>query len=215
MATEDTYGALNYALVKNVGSERAILHYNSVPFIVEPGDIEPVPFEAVANWCGDPRAAEEPQVIKVQGGDTRYIPSRYDERKRLRLLHGMTLEGGEDEIVDNGKIPHLEVKYRSKRAFTVLEDPYGEHLGMGTDERQVQQQAEMRDQVNFLEDQLRILKARYDGGLASPEERDFVPMTEDELPSDITPDPTVPPLPRPSATAVDWATAQPSSAFDE
>lgn len=215
MPADDPYANLNYALVKNVGNIRAILHYNSVPFIVEPGDIEPVPFEAVANWCGDPRAAEEPQVIKVQGGDTRYIPSRYDERKRLRLLYGMSLEGGEDEIVDNGLIPHLEVKYRSTRAYTVIEDPYGTHLGLGSNERMQQQQENMRDQVERLEEQLRILKTRYDSGLATPEERDFTPLSEDELPSDITPDPTVPPLPRPTMTNMDWATAQPSAPFDE
>lgn len=208
--SEVAFGDLNYALVKNVGTARATLTWNSTPFIVEPGEIEPVPFEAVANWLGDPRSVELPQTVTVQGGENRYIPSRMDERKRLRQLYGLFDSGDEYEIVQNGRLPQLEVKYRSKRVYTVLEDPDGTHIGaFGTNAHAERQAQNMQDQMAFLEDQLRIMKARFDGGTASPQERDYVNFEENELPDDEAPEPGVPPLARPrAADNFDWSTTQ-------
>lgn len=125
--------------VKNVGDETFTDSCNSVPYYLEPGDEQVVPYDAVVLWCGHPDADNSDPRNRV----------RVVEWGRLRVRYGVY------EDADFARhIPHLEVStLNGDRIHTVLDDPDGDNLTpAGT----------TRAQAITTEDQLSQLQAQVD-----------------------------------------------------
>lgn len=84
---------MNYDSLLTVrnNSDNVIYHFgaNSQRWLIKPGELKYIPFEAVILVMGDPRSGPEPiRLVPEGGGIPTFIPSRRDEIKRLSTKHG-------------------------------------------------------------------------------------------------------------------------------
>ena len=211
--------------VTNVGDKDVVLTWNSVPYVIRAGTSESVPFDAVRMWCGHPLAGEMAHPITVRG-ESSWVPSRFDEVQRLRLLYGMHNLGGAADIVsgvdpETGQLvdyPRLRVMHGDERLYTVLEAPDGspnDPAPVNPHVARVQQEqqdllARMEQEINALRQQLN----RQEAGLEPPNHTPYVPTAESDLDVDDAPDPTAPPLPQRPTDNIDFESAHPDEEFE-
>lgn len=87
-----TYDAL-LSVKNNHESNRYMFALNSQRWIVPPGGVAYIPFDAVVRSMGDPRSGPEAQRISNElGGQVSFVPARRDEIKRLSTLYGAYTE---------------------------------------------------------------------------------------------------------------------------
>ena len=129
-------------LLKNVGEERYTGTWNSVKYVVEPGDQLHVPFELVKKDFGDPRSVEDVKTVKDHPGALpQFLPDRHSEARRLyqtwlpsefgtRQIGFKEFIPGDRTVFATGisdRIPRVEVyDLVGNRIWTVADDPYGD-----------------------------------------------------------------------------------------
>lgn len=169
-----------FLVVTNTDEQPIEFGWNNRRFVVHPGRVVQVPAGAVINKGGDPRAGVEAVTIKHPNySEPISIPSRLEERTRLKALYGKHEQGTEFEIPP--PFPQFTVSdIEGTRLYTVLEDPDGTHVGDVS--HTPADESAREDRIRRIESELRALREEQATSL-------------DEVPQDDMGTPIAPVLP--------------------
>jgi hypothetical protein len=160
--------------VVNKGSEPVVFQWDGRKYRCDTEAL--IPFEAVVNMLGDPRAGSTAASVKDQYGTQHMIPARSDEVTRLWSKHSPP-DGG---LVAEGiltRAPNCEVydPETNDRIYTVVDDPTG-----NTQMAVTQDSITVEDQLKKMENQVALLKRQVNAQqVAEPPT-----LSPDDIPTD-------------------------------
>lgn len=146
--------------------------WDSVGYVVPANGDGMMPFEAMANWFGDPRSTSSIRSNTDHKGLRGWIPDRETEVRRLRMKYGV--EQGDERVIREH--PNVEVYTASgERVLTVLDDPSGQSTNVEVP-RSAKSFEDLATQVTNLQNQIAAITRNQ---AAPPAEADpFEPTRE-------------------------------------